>query len=49
MWGVEGSDVDNDKRNYQFWKRQQESDIEFEGSFWSKIDEMVKWVYIPTS
>lgn len=34
----------NDKRNYQFWKNQQEPDLEFDGLFWNQIDEMLKWV-----
>lgn len=34
----------NDKKEYQFWNNPKEMDLEFEGSFWTKIKEMVRWV-----
>ena len=33
----------NDKKEYQFWKYQSDKDIEFEGEFWGKIEEMLIW------
>ena len=34
----------NDKKEYQFWKHPiPEKDIEFEGEFWGKLEEMLIW------
>lgn len=33
----------NDKKEYQFWKYPSDKDIEFEGVFWGKLEEMLIW------
>lgn len=33
----------NDKKEYQFWKSSEENDLEFEGTFWGKIEEIIIW------
>ena len=33
----------NDKKEYQFWKYPSDKDIEFEGKFWRKLEEMLIW------
>ena len=33
----------NDKTEYQYWKYPSDKDIEFEGDFWGKLDEMLIW------
>lgn len=33
----------NDKKEYQFWKYPSDKDIEFEGEFWGKLEEMLIW------
>ena len=33
----------NDKKEYKFWKYPSDKDIEFEGEFWGKIEEMLIW------
>lgn len=33
----------NDKKEYQFWKRTNEMDLEFEGEFWKKLEEIIIW------
>ena len=33
----------NDKKEYLFWKYPADKDIEFEGEFWGKLEEMLIW------
>ena len=33
----------NDKKEYQFWKYPSDKDLEFEGEFWGKLEEMLLW------
>jgi len=33
----------NDKKEYQYWKNPSDKDIEFEGKFWGKLEEMLIW------
>lgn len=33
----------NDKKEYQFWKKTNEMDLEFEGEFWKKLEEIIIW------
>ena len=33
----------NDKKEYQSWKWPATKDLEFEGEFWSKVDELLIW------
>lgn len=33
----------NDKKEYQFWKSPNEMDLEFEGEFWKKLEEIIIW------
>lgn len=33
----------NDKKEYQFWKYPSDKDLEFEGTFWGKLEEILIW------
>lgn len=33
----------NDEKELQFWKHPREKDLEFEGEFWWKLEEMLRW------
>ena len=33
----------NDKKDYQFWKNPNEMNLEFEGEFWKKLEEIIIW------
>ena len=32
----------NDEKEFQFWKHPREKDLEFEGEFWRKLEEMLR-------
>lgn len=34
----------NDKKEYQFWKYPNDKDLEFEGRFWGKLEEILIWI-----
>ena len=34
----------NDRKEYQFWKHPSDKDIEFDGKFWGKLEEILIWV-----
>ena len=33
----------NDEKEFQFWKHPIKKDLEFEGEFWWKLEEMLRW------
>lgn len=33
----------NDIKEFQFWRRPSQKDLEFEGEFWGKLEEMLRW------
>ena len=34
----------NDKKEYQFWKNPSDKNLEFNGEFWGKLEEILMWI-----